>query len=121
MMAGAPLDFPADMFGSCFRGEPQTLQAYSLGFRPYQDEQGATRAGPVTTGSPADTAGIRRYDIISNPDVLSTAPKVEPGEMITLDVIRDGAALTFELTPWTRPSTGLQWSRSEDAGPQCNL
>jgi hypothetical protein len=121
MMQGAPLDFPADMFGPCFKGEPQTLQAYSLGFRAYQDETGATRAGPVTPDSPAEKAGIKRYDIINNVDVLDAAADGQPGETIALDVTRDGTPLGFSFAPWTAPSTGLQWHRTDVTEDACDL
>ncbi|MBU2085770.1 MAG: hypothetical protein KJ801_17115 [Alphaproteobacteria bacterium] len=121
MMQGAPLDFPKDMFGPCFQGEPQTLQAYSLGFRPYVDDAGVTRAGPVSPDSPADKAGIKRYDVINNADVLGAASDGIPGETILLDITRDGTPLSFTVSPWTAPSTGLQWRRTDIAEDACDL
>lgn len=121
MMQGTPLDFPEDMFGPCFQGMPQKLQAFSLGFRPYVDDASVTRAGPVTADSPADKAGIKRFDVINNADVLHAAQDGRPGETIILDITRDGAPLNFEVAPWTAPSTGLQWQRTNVDEDACGL
>ena len=121
MMQGAPLDFPTDMFGPCFHGEAQTLQSYMLGFRPYVDDTGLTRAGPVTIDSPAYVAGIKRYDVINNASVLAAASDSEPGETIELDITRDGGPLSITFAPWTAPSTGLLWHRSAVAEEACGL
>jgi predicted metalloprotease with PDZ domain len=121
LMRGATLDFPKDMFGPCFAGKAQTLRSYALGFRPYRDEHGRTRAGPVTPDSPADKAGIARYDVISNPDVLARASEQPPGSAITLDIMRDGTRVTTSFSPWTEPKQGLQWLRNEEYEGSCQL
>ena len=97
------------------------MQAYSLGFRPYVDDAGVTRAGPVSEDSPADRAGIKRYDVINNADVLAAAPDGTPGEPILLDITRDEAPLSFAFSPWTAPATGLQWRRTDVEEDACDL
>jgi len=122
MMEGAPLDLPSDLFGPCFAAEDQMLQNFVIGFRPYKDEEGATRAGPIVPGSPAETAGIQRYDIITNPEALDTARDAAPGTPVTLALQREGAApfgLTY--TPWTPPKSGKQWVRTQVPEEDCNL
>jgi predicted metalloprotease with PDZ domain len=121
MMSGAPLDLPNDVFGPCFAAEDRMLQNYTLGFRPYEDEDGATRVGPVTPGSPADSAGMKRYDVIANPEALDAAENGVEGATMTLDVVRDGEAMTLSFAPWSPPSPGKQWVRTGVPEDQCNL
>lgn len=121
MMAGEPLDLPSDLFGPCFAAQERMLRNFSLGFRPYEDEEGATRAGPITPGSPADVAGLERYDVIANPEVLAAAEDGPEGATITLDILRDGAAMTVALVPWSEPSPGKQWTRTDVPEARCDL
>ncbi|WP_084396547.1 M61 metallopeptidase family protein [Henriciella aquimarina] len=121
MMRGAPLDLPKDLFGPCFDGRSKTLQDFARGFRPYEDKAGRTRIGPVTPGSPAGQAGLRRYDIITNPETLEAAEQAEPGTSVTLDIRREGAPLTVTYTPWTQPVEGLQWQLADETPSECHL
>lgn len=121
MMAGEPLDLPHDLFGPCFAPEDQTLRNFSIGFRPYKDEAGQVRAGPVTALSSAESAGIRRFDIILNPGVLDAAPETAPGAEVTLDIDRESERLTITYAPWTDPAPGRIWARTGVAGTECNL
>ena len=121
MMAGEPLDLPADLFGPCFSGETTILSNFARGFRPYPDEDGRTRIGPVTPGSPAEAAGLERYDIITNPEDLEAVETAEPGSPVTLDILREGEALSISYTPWTDPAEDLQWQRTDVPAEQCNL
>ena len=122
MMEGAPLDLPSDLFGPCFVAEDQMLQNFVIGFRPYKDEEGATRAGPIVPDSPAETAGIQRYDIITNPEALDTARDAAPGTPVTLALQREGAApFSLTYTPWTPPLPGKQWVRTQVPEEDCNL
>lgn len=121
MMAGAPLDLAPDLFGACFEGEIRPLRQFTLGFRPYKDDEGATRAGPVTPDSPADKAGIERYDVIVDPALLETARDRDPGESFTLNILRDGEPVTAAFSPWTEPSPGLQWLRTDVPEDECAL
>ena len=121
MMEGKPLDLPSDLFGPCFQAQEHMLQNFTMGFRPYKDEEGLTRAGPVTPGSPAEAAGIARYDIIENPGSLEAAESAAPGSTLTLQVQREGN--TFETTyiPWTPPVPGKQWMRTNIPENMCDL
>lgn len=121
MMNGAPLDLPDELFGPCFTAEDRMLQNYTLGFRPYEDEDGATRAGPVTPGSPADAAGMKRYDIIANPQAIKAAEAGAEGATMTLEIVRDGEAMTLSFAPWSPPSPGKQWVRTDVPEAQCKL
>lgn len=121
MMAGEPLDLPPDLFGPCFTPEDRTLRNFNIGFRPYKDEDGQVRAGPVTTLSSAESAGIRRFDIILNPGVLDAAPKTAPGSEVTLDISRESERLTITYAPWTDPAPGQIWARTGAADTECNL
>ncbi|RIJ16879.1 hypothetical protein D1227_16840 [Henriciella mobilis] len=121
MMAGAPLGLPADLFGPCFEGEMQTLSNFARGFRPYEDENGRTRIGPVTPGSPADAAGLQRFDIIANPDALEAAEDAPPGSPVMLEIEREDEKRSVEYVPWTKPAQGLQWTRTEVPAEDCSL
>jgi S1-C subfamily serine protease len=68
----------------------------------------------VTSGGPADRAGLRPGDVIQaaggtpTPDTQALAGALaaaHPGEQITLAVIRDGQELTVELTLGELPAT----------------
>ena len=120
MMEGAPLDLPKDLFGPCFVGERQMLRNFDRGFRPYGDEDGRTRIGPITPGSPAEAAGLKRYDIITNPDALKAVENATPGASVTLDIRRDGEPLTIKYAPWTAPTEGLQWTQVSPAQDDCS-
>ncbi|MFN3607754.1 MAG: hypothetical protein ACK4Y9_01695 [Hyphomonas sp.] len=121
MMEGAPLDLPADLFGPCFVAEERLLQNLVIGFRPYEDEEGRTRAGPILPGTAAEAAGIARYDIITNPDALDAARDAAPGTPLTLNLLRDTQALTLTYTPWTTPAPGKQWVRTDVPEEACEL
>lgn len=121
MMEGAPLDLPSDLFGPCFVAEEQMLQNFVIGFRPYKDEDGATRAGPIVPGTPAEAAGIQRYDLITNPEALDAAETAAPGTPLTLNLQREADPLTLTYTPWTTPTPGKQWVRTDVAEEDCGL
>lgn len=121
MMAGEPLDLPPDLFGPCFTPEDRTLRNFNIGFRPYKDEDGQVRAGPVTVLSSAESAGIRRFDVILNPGVLDAAADTAPGSEVTLDISRKSERLTITYVPWTDPAPGRIWARSGAADTECNL
>lgn len=122
MMEGKPLDLPSDLFGPCFKAEDRMLQNFVTGFRPYKDEDGHTRAGPVTPGTSAEAAGIRRYDLILNPQALEAARTAAPGTPLTLELQREDAApVSLTYTPWTPPRPGKQWVRTGAPEADCNL
>ncbi|WP_300395862.1 hypothetical protein [Henriciella sp.] len=121
IMSGKPLDLPMDLFGPCFSGEERELRNFARGFRPYPDEEGRTRIGPVTPGSPAAQADLQRYDIIENPETLEAAEDDRPGSSIKLNIIRQGERMTVAYTPWTLPTKGLQWNRTGVPSEQCGL
>ncbi len=121
MMTGAPLDLPANLFGPCFIAEARELQNFSLGFRPYKDEDGATRAGPVTPGSPAESAGLRRYDVIANPEALAAAERAAEGAVMSLHVSRNDEEIAIAYSPWSPPAPGLQWARTEAPESACGI
>lgn len=121
MMEGQPLDLPSDLFGPCFVAEEQMLQNFVIGFRPYKDEEGATRAGPIVPGTFAEAAGIQRYDLITNPEALETAETAAPGTPLTLNLQRDAEILSLTYTPWTAPMPGKQWVRTSLPESDCNL
>jgi S1-C subfamily serine protease len=80
-----------------------------------QDAQPAAPQGPsIVAGSPAEAAGLAEGDIITAVDGVSltaTNPldlavsQLTPGQTVTLDVLRDGQALTISITLGTRPAT----------------
>lgn len=121
MMEGAPLDLPSDLFGPCFAAEEQMLQNFVIGFRPYKDEEGATRAGPILPGTAAEAAGAQRYDIITNPEALEAAETAAPGTPLTLNIKREAQTLTLTYTPWTTPTPGKQWIRTNVPEENCGL
>lgn len=121
MMEGKPLDLPSDLFGPCFQAEEKMLQNFTIGFRPYKDEEGLTRAGPVLPGSAAELAGISRYDIIENPDSLEAAQFEPPGSDLTLKIRREGNAFETTYSPWTPPRPGKQWVRTNIPENMCDL
>ncbi|MFN4184896.1 MAG: hypothetical protein ACK4M6_08925 [Hyphomonas sp.] len=121
MMEGQPLDLPSDLFGPCFVAEEQMLQNFVIGFRPYKDEEGATRAGPIVPGTFAEAAGIQRYDLITNPEALEAAETAAPGTPLTLNLQRDAEILSLTYTPWTAPMPGKQWVRTSLPESDCNL
>ncbi|ABI78736.1 putative lipoprotein [Hyphomonas neptunium ATCC 15444] len=121
MMEGAPLDLPSDLFGPCFVAEDQMLQNFVVGFRPYKDEDGRTRAGPIVPGTAAEAAGVARYDIITNPEALEAAETAAPGTPLTLNLQRDTETLSRTYTPWTSPTPGKQWVRTQVPETDCNL
>lgn len=120
MMAGAPLDLPSGLLGPCFRSEEKTLRKFQLGFRPYKDDDGATRAGTVIPGSAADLAGVKAHDEIVNADVLENAEKSEP-QKLTLDIRKSGEMQSLTYAPWTAPAPGKQWVRTEIPDSQCDI
>ena len=99
----------------------QTLSNFARGFRPYEDENGRTRIGPVTPGSPADAAGLQRFDIIANPDALEAAEDAPPGSPVMLEIERDDEKRSVEYVPWTKPAQGQQWTRTEIPAEDCSL
>ncbi|PKP79984.1 MAG: hypothetical protein CVT79_17210 [Alphaproteobacteria bacterium HGW-Alphaproteobacteria-18] len=121
MMEGRPLDLPSDLFGPCFVAEEQMLQNFVIGFRPYKDEEGRTRAGPILPGTAAEATGIARYDIITNPDALEAARTAAPGTPLTLTLQRDSETLSRTYTPWTPALPGKQWVRTPVPESDCNL
>lgn len=121
MMAGEPLDLPPDLFGPCFTAERLPLQDFSRGFRPYTDENGDTRIGPVTPGSPAQRAGLQRYDTILNADALSKVEQAAPATSVTLSILRDGDLLQITYSPWTDVAVGLQWELSATNREDCRI
>lgn len=121
MMEGKPLDLPSDLFGPCFIAEERMLQNFVIGFRPYKDEDGQTRAGPVTPESAADQAGIARYDVILNPAALDEAAEAAPGTPVTLQIRRESEIHSVTYTPWTDPAPGRQWERTDVPEAECNL
>jgi len=121
MMNGGSLDLGPDLFGPCFVGEEKELRNFARGFRPYRDEEERMRIGPVTPGSPAEIAGLQRYDVITNPEALEAAEDAQPGADVTLNLIRGDTALSITYTPWTEPAAGLQWAEKESDAADCNL
>ena len=121
MMEGKPLDLPSDLFGPCFVAEDRMLQNFVTGFRPYKDEEGATRAGPVVPGTAAEAAGVARYDIITNPEALEAAEAATPGTPLTLNIQRGAETLALTYTPWTPPAPGKQWVRTQVPEEDCGL
>jgi len=68
---------------------------------------------PVVSGSPADAAGLIAGDIITAVDGLAVdrvnpldlqVLRFAPGDLVTLDVLRDGENLELEATLGTRPA-----------------
>ena len=79
----------------------------------HADPSSGGTAGPVVGGSPAADAGIKDGDIITAIDgvtVDATHPldllllTSEPGQAVTVTVLRDGASQDLQLTLGTRPA-----------------
>jgi hypothetical protein len=64
---------------------------------------------------------MKRYDVIANPQALDAAENGAEGATMTLDVVRDGEAMTLSFAPWSPPSPGKQWVRTGVPEDQCNL
>lgn len=121
MMDGAPLDLPSDLFGPCFEAEDRMIQVPLTDFRTYRDEEGRIRIGPVTPGSSAEAAGIRRYDILLNPEALEAARADGPPGRAQLEILRDSDTLTLAYAPWSDPVGARQWVRTGVDESACNL
>lgn len=77
----------------------------------------------VTSGTPAEKAGIKKYDIIRSvngkaivkPMMLSSPVQEAKGAIVTLDVMRAGKPLTIQITPAVRRvDTASQTSNTVD-------
>ena len=89
--------------------DPEVARLYGLTV-----EQGAVVAG-VEQGSPAADAGLRTGDIIvsldgeeipSMAELASRVQRLEPGQTVTLGVVRDGDEQDVDLTLGQRPTAG---------------
>ena len=79
-----------------------------------QDVQPAVQQPAIVAGSPAEAAGLAEGDIItavdgteltaSNPLDLVVS-QLAPGQSATLDVLRNGQAITLSITLGTRPAS----------------
>ena len=67
----------------------------------------------VTPGGPADKAGIKNGDVIRKLDgrtvpgsgqLTATVTNINPGTEVTLEILRDGKAMTIHLTLGERPA-----------------
>jgi putative serine protease PepD len=94
----------------------QSVERPWLGLSTTASATGASGAqvGSVTSGSPADKAGVREGDIvtkvdgkaITDPDGVADAiASHAPGDRIEVELSRGGAEQTFEVTLGTRPET----------------
>jgi 2-alkenal reductase len=127
-----PIDIARPIMDQAVAGEPLTRPYMGLHFvsitRQIADEQklpvnvGALVGGvgqngqPVTgvdAGKPADQAGIKDGDIIVsiNDKVIdeehpldATLAQFSPGDTVDVKILRDGAAMTLQVTLGTRPA-----------------
>ncbi len=91
---------------------------------------GTTRRGAVveavTTGTPADQAGLRAGDVIVGIDgravggaesLTGFVRQHASGDAVTLTVVRDGEAVDLEVTLTTKPVTGTAGGGTTPADP----
>jgi putative serine protease PepD len=92
--------------------EGSTVQHAYLGVG-ISDGNGGATLGTVVAGGPADDAGLKAGDVVTqvgatkigDGDQLSAAiSKLEPGEKVTLKVTRDGSTHDVEVTLGTQPA-----------------
>jgi len=94
--------------------------AASLGLK---DSKGAV-VGDITPGAPGEKAGLKSMDVITaingkkvdgNNDLTMDVVSHQPGETVTLDVVRDGKPITVQVTLGQRPS-GVGWDKNGGKG-----
>ncbi|HEU0336274.1 MAG TPA: trypsin-like peptidase domain-containing protein [Gaiellaceae bacterium] len=76
-------------------------------------EQGGAAIARVTSGSPADDAGLQAGDVVtavdgtsveSSADLVSAVAAKQPGDTVTLTVRRDGGSRSVDVTLGNRPA-----------------
>lgn len=98
-------------------GPPAAMIGAALGDVDLSDGAGppapATRVEFVIPGLPADLAGVREGDIIaafagkpmhSNGELIAAIGEQQPGEKVTLTVLRNGERLDLAVSPTARPA-----------------
>ncbi len=92
----------------------QKVQHAFLGVRLEDAASGGARIATVTSGSPADDAGLKAGDVVTAFDGKSIANSEEltaavgakqPGDKVRITVKRDGSTKTLTATLGTRPSS----------------
>jgi len=92
----------------------QKVQHAFLGVRLEDAASGGARIATVTSGSPADDAGLKAGDVVTAFDGKSIANSEEltaavgakqPGDKVQITVQRDGSTKTLTATLGTRPSS----------------
>ncbi len=90
--------------------------AQSLGIK---GDKGAV-VGDVTPGAPGAKAGLKSMDVITaingkkvdgSDDLTMNVISHQPGETVTLDVVRDGKPMTIQVTLAARPG-GVGWDKN---------
>jgi serine protease Do len=85
-----------------------------------KDGKGAIVAD-LTPGAPGQKAGLQSADVVvaingtkvtSNDDLTMNVISHQPGETVTLDVIRDGKPITVKVMLGARP-TGVDWDKAK--------
>ena len=125
LIEGKPLDMNGeiDMNGFTFKTPAQSNAAF-LGVLSEDNELGA-KINEVSKGSPAEKAGLKKDDIITNvneekitgpKDLYETIGKYKPSDKVQISILKDGAKtkLTVELAKnvpqslsYTTPNGGM--------------
>ena len=88
-----------------------------------KDAKGAL-VGDITAGAPGAKAGLKSGDVITaingkkvdgSDDLTMNVISHQPGETVTLDVVRDGKPMTVQVTLAQRPS-GVGWDKNDGKG-----
>lgn len=116
MMAGRPLDLPADLLGPCFDRQATTYRRFQPGFRA--DDQGVVTR--VTGASAAETAGLEAGDVLVDPQGWRDVEQQTP-EPATLTVRRGNAVVSVSFMPWGPEREGYRWVRNATPEAQCGI
>ena len=92
-----------------------------------KDGHGAI-VGDVTEGAPGKKAGLQSGDVITaingtkvtgSDDLTMNVISHQPGEVVTLDIIRDSKPTSIKVTLGQRP-TGVDWDKNKGGGDDNN-
>jgi putative serine protease PepD len=93
--------------------EDGSVEHAYLGVSTSTAEQGGAAITQVTSGSPADDAGLEAGDVVTavdgtsvetSDDLVSAVSAKQPGDTVTLTVRRDGATRTVDVRLGNRPA-----------------
>lgn len=116
MTAGSQLDLPGNLLGPCFDRVAVGHRRFEPGFRIGEDGHVA-RLSPDAAGA---KAGVREGDRLLRPDDLQALEAAGPA-VATLDLVRNGAAITVTFEPWGEARPGHRWVRNDTPEAHCDI